>query len=354
MDSKERVAITLAHEVPDRMPVNFRAVDAVCKNLQQRLGVDYEGLLRHWNVDFREVIPPYIGPKLPVLDGGVEIDIWGVGRSIVEHPGGGRDVMVTYHPLADADNEADIKNHHWPKTEWFDFTAVPAICKSYTGYALSSKGIHVEGWHGIFHMLTYLFGMEKGIMYLAARPDLIEAATKEIMTFFLDYYQRLFEAGKGDFDLLFYKDDFGSQNNLLISQKMVRDFFMPHTKNLCDLAASHSVKFVQHSCGAVYKIIPDFIEAGVAVLDPIQVTAKGMDVVELKKNFGADLVFHGGIDTQHLMPFGTVDEVRSETRRTIEILGKDGGYFFSPSHRFQADTSIENIVASYDVVAEFL
>ena len=354
MDSKERVAITLAHEAPDRMPVNFRAVDAVCENLQQRFGVDYEGLLRHWNIDFREVIPPYIGPKLPVLDGGVEIDIWGVGRSIVEHPGGGRDVMVTHHPLADADNEADIKNHQWPKAEWFDFAAVPAICKGYSGYALSSIGIHVEGWHGIFHMLTYLFGMEKGIMYLAARPDLIEAATKEVMAFFLDYYQRLFEAGKGDFDLLFYKDDFGSQNNLLISQKMVRDFFMPHTKNLCDLAASHGVKFVQHSCGAVYKIIPDFIEAGVAVLDPIQVTAKGMDVVALKKNFGTDLVFHGGIDTQHLMPFGTVDEVRRETRRTIEILGKDGGYFFSPSHRFQADTPIENIIASYDVVAEFL
>jgi uroporphyrinogen decarboxylase len=354
VDSKERVAITLAHEVPDRMPINFRAVDAVCKKLQQKFEVDYEGLLRHWNVDFREVIPPYIGPKLPVLEGDVEIDIWGVGRSAVQHPDGGRDVMVTHNPLADADNEADINNHQWPKTDWFDFDAVPGICKSYSGYALSSQGIHVEGWHGIFHMLTYLFGMEKGIMYLAARPDLIEAATMQIMKFFSAYYQRLFESGNGDIDLLFYKDDFGSQNNLLISQKMVQDFFMPHTKNLCDLCSDHGVKFIQHSCGAVYKIIPDFIEAGVSVLDPIQVTAKGMDVVELKKNFGADLVFHGGIDTQRLMPFGTVDAVKKETRRIIEVLGKDGGYFFSPSHRFQADTPIENIIAAYDVVEEYL
>ncbi len=135
---------------------------------------------------------------------------------------------------------------------------------------------------------------------------------------------------------------------------MVRDFFMPHTKVLCDLAANYDVSFVQHSCGAVYKVIPDFIEAGVAVLDPIQVTARGMDVVELKKNFGADLVFHGGIDTQHLLPFGTVDEVKTQVRRIIEVLGKDGGYFFSPAHRIQADTPIENIIAAYDVAEEFL
>ncbi len=354
MDSRERVAITLAHEVPDRMPINFRAVDAVCQSLQARFGVDYEGLLRHWNVDFREVIPPYVGPELPVRDGGVEIDIWGVGRSAVQHPDGGRDVMVTYNPLADAETEADVRNHQWPSADWFDFSAVPGICNSYKGYALSSKGIHVEGWHGIFHLLTYLFGMEKGIMYLAARPDLIKVATTEIMKFFDDYYTRLFEAGNGDIDLLFYKDDFGSQNNLLISQKMVREFFMPGTKQLCDLCAAHDVSFIQHSCGAVYKIIPDFIEAGVAVLDPIQVTAKGMDVAELKKNFGADLVFHGGIDTQKLMPFGTVDEVRAETRHVIEVLGKGGGYFFSPAHRIQADTPIENIIAAYDVVGEFI
>jgi len=354
LDSRERVAITLAHEVPDRMPINFRAVDAVCENLQRRLGVDYEGLLRHWNVDFREVIPPYIGPALAARDDGVEMDIWGVGRSVVMHPDGGRDVMVTYNPLADAETETDVRNHHWPKADWFDFSAVPGICNRYKGYALSSKGIHAEGWHGVFHMLTYLFGMEKGIMYLAARPDLIKVATTEILKFFDDYYTRLFEVGNGDIDLLFYKDDFGSQNNLLISQKMVRDFFMPGTKQLCDLCTAHDVSFIQHSCGAVYKIIPDFIEAGVKVLDPIQVTARGMDVAELKKDFGADLVFHGGIDTQKLMPFGTVEEVRSETRHVIEVLGKDGGYFFSPAHRIQADTPIENIIAAYNVVEEFL
>ncbi len=354
MDSRERVALTLNYEKADRMPINFRAVDAVAESLQAKFGVDYEGLLRHWHVDFREIIPPYCGAPLPVFEGDVEIDIWGVGRSVVEHADGGRDVMVTYNPLKDAETVEDVKNHHWPKADWFDFAAVPAMCQKYAGYALSTPGIHIEGYHGCFHLLTYLFGMEKGIMYLASRPDLVKAALEEIEKFFVDYYSRFFEAGKGDIDLLFYKDDFGTQKNLMISQKMFKNIFQPTIHNLCDLAASYDVKFIQHSCGAVFKIIPDFIEAGVAVLDPIQVTATGMDIVELKKSFGDDLVFHGGIDTQHLMPFGTPEEVRAETRRVIEVLGEGGGYFFSPSHRFQADTPLENIIAAYEVAEEFI
>ncbi len=352
MDSKERVKTTLAHEIPDRLPVNFRAVGAVCNKLQKRFDVDYEGLLQHFNVDFREVNPPYIGPEFPDKDG-AEIDIWGVGRSVVQHEDGGRDVMVTYNPLAEAETAEHVAGHNWPKASWFDYSAVPDLCRGHKGYALSSNGIHSEGWHGIFHLLTYLFGMEKGIMYLVARPDLVEVAITKIMEFQVEYYSALFEAGKGQYDLLFYKDDFGSQNNLLISQKMFRDFFLPHTKTLCDLAKNYDVSFIQHSCGAVYKIIPDFIEAGVEVLDPIQVTAKGMDVVELKKNFGADLVFHGGIDTQKLLPFGSAEEVKSETRRIIEVLGEDGGYFFSPAHRIQADTPDENILAMYEALEGF-
>ena len=353
MDSRERTAITMEHQKPDRMPINFRAVDAVIEKLQVKYGVNYEGLLRHWHVDFREIVPPYIGPKLPVTDDGLEIDIWGVGRSMVEHADGGRDVMVTFNPLKDADSIEDINNHQWPKAEWFDFAAVPSICKPYAGFALSTPGIHMEGYHGVFHLLTYLFGMEKGIMHLAARPDLVRIATKKIMDFFVEYYDRFFKFADGEIDLLFYKDDFGTQNNLMISRKMFQDFFLADIKKLCELATSYNVKFIQHSCGAVFDIIPDFIEAGVAVLDPIQITAKGMDPVKLKNSFGSDLVFHGGIDTQHLMPFGSVDEVKSKTRKVVEVLGEGGGYFFSPSHRFQADTPIENIVAAYKVVEEF-
>lgn len=353
MDSRERVAITLAHETPDRIPVNFRAVDAVTRRLMQLKDMDYERLLRHLQVDFREITPPYVGETLPVLPDGVVIDYWGVGRTIVQHADGGRDMMVTYHPLKDANTVADVRNHRWPKVEWFDFDAVPELCRQHKGYALSTHGIHAEGYHGVFHLLTYLFGMEKGIMYLASRPDLVNAAVEEITSFFLAYYEKFFRAANGEIDLLFYKDDFGSQNSQLISGRMFKDIFFTPLRKLTELAGSHDVKFVLHSCGAVFKLIPDFIEAGVSVLDPIQVTAKGMDIVKLKEEFGDRLVFHGAIDTQYLMPRGSADDVRAAAKRTIEVLGKGGGYFFSPAHRFQADTPTENILAAYETVHKY-
>lgn len=349
MDSKERVAITLAHEIPDRMPINYRAVDVVTQRMMQHHQCEYTGLLEKLMVDFREITPPYIGPRLATLPDGVVLDYWGVGRTIVDHSIGGRDMMVTYHPLKNATTVDEVRNHRWPKVEWFDFSAVSAQCRQHKGFALSTHGIHAEGYHGVFHLLTYLFGMEKGIIYLATRPDLINAAIDEIMRFFLSYYDRFFTAAGGQMDLLFYKDDFGSQNSQLISGKMFRDYFFPTIKSLCDVSTCHGVKFIHHSCGAIFKLIPDLLEAGISVLDPIQVTAKGMDIVLLKEEFGSRLVFHGGLDTQYLMPKASVEEVRAATQRTIEVLGANGGYFFSPSHRFQADTKTENIVVAYEV-----
>ncbi len=114
MDSRERVALTLNHEKAERMPINFRAVDAVGESLQAKFGVDYEGLLRHWHVDFREIIPPYCGAPLPVLEGDVEIDIWGVGRSVVEHANVGRCVVVMFTTFKDVVTVEDVVNHHLP------------------------------------------------------------------------------------------------------------------------------------------------------------------------------------------------------------------------------------------------
>jgi uroporphyrinogen decarboxylase len=173
------------------------------------------------------------------------------------------------------------------------------------------------------------------------------------MEFFKSYYEQLFEAAGGSIDFLFYKDDFGGQNNLLISPDMFKDFFQDNIKDLCDLAAGYGGKMILHSCGSIMKLIPDFIEAGAAVLDPIQVTAKGMDIRELKGRFGDKLVFHGGIDVQQLLPFGSLDQIRDQVKETIEVLGKGGGYFFSPSHRFQPDTPLENIVAMYDAAFDY-
>ena len=352
MNSKERVRIAMGHEAPDRIPINFRATDQVIQRLSKHFCSDYFGILSHYQVDFREIIPPYIGPRFPNVEDGSEMDLWGVGRKeLVTETG--RDVMISINPLKDAQTLDDVKNHSWPKAEWFDFSHVKKMCGDFRDYAISTPGLHIEGYHGVFHLLTYLFGMERAMMDMVVNPEPLKAAIHEIMAFFKAYYERLFEAGDGNIDFLFYKDDFGAQNNLLISEEMFRQFFFPNIKALCDLAENYGAKVILHSCGSVMKLIPDFIKAGAAVLDPIQVTAKGMDIRELKTRFGEELIFHGGIDVQQLMPFGSIEEIREKAKETIEVLGKGGGYFFSPSHRFQPDTPVENVVALYDAVFEY-
>lgn len=351
MDSRERVMLAMAKEKPDRVPLNFRATDQVIQRLAASLYTDYYGVLNHFHIDFREVIPAYTGPRFEPLPDGSQVDLWGVGRKEVVDENR-RDILITHNPLSDADSVADVENHAWPNPEWFDYRAVARWCNGFKGYAISSPGLHLEGYHGVFHQLTYLFGMEKAMMHLVERPDLIEAATGKIMDFFIAYYERLFTAAGGMLDFLFYKDDFGGQQNLLISKPMFRRFFAPNIKTLSDLARSFGGSFILHSCGAVMKLIPDFIEAGTAVLDPIQVTAKGMDIKVLADEYGDRLTFHGGIDVQRLMPRGSEREIRAAARDLIEVLGSGGGYFFSPSHRFQPDTPTANIVALYEEALE--
>lgn len=347
MDSRERVMMAMAMEKPDRVPINFRATDQVIQRLAASLYTDYFGILNHYKIDFREVIPPYVGPRPEFREDGTRIDLWGVGRKEVLTENG-RDLLISFNPLAQATTVEEVEEHSWPRPEWFEYRSVAGWCNSFKGFAISTPGLHLEGYHGVFHQLTYLFGMEKAMMHLVERPDLIQAAIDKIMEFFIAYYDRLFTAAEGMLDFLFYKDDFGGQQNLLISKPMFNQYFAPNLRTLADLSHSHGGRLTLHSCGAVMKLIPDFIEAGVSVLDPIQVTAKGMDIRALARDYGHRLTFHGGIDVQRLMPQGTEAEIRAATRELMEVLGQNGGYFFSPSHRFQPDTPMENIITLYE------
>ena len=352
MDSKERVLITMSHEEADRVPINFRATDYIIENLSKTLKLDYFEILKYFQVDFREIMPSYVGPKFLAMKDGSKIDIWGVRRKeyMTER---GKDVLITLSPLKFVKSTKEIIRHKWPKVEWFDFSQVKKNCNFFKGFAISTPGIHCEGYHGVLHLLTYLFGMEEAMMNLALRPDLIITAKNEIMKFLYRYYEIFLESAGGMIDFLFYKDDFGAQNSLLISPEMFLDFFYPDIKALCQLAANYGAKFIMHSCGSVVKIIPNLIQAGISVLDPIQITAKNMDIHYLKERFGEQLTFHGGIDVQRLMPQGTIEEIHTTVRKTLEVLGKDGGYFFSPSHRFQSDTPLENILALYKFALKY-
>jgi uroporphyrinogen-III decarboxylase len=149
--------------------------------------------------------------------------------------------------------------------------------------------------------------------------------------------------------------DFGTQTSAFCSVKTFDNLYFPYYKQVCDWVHAHTPwKVFKHSCGAVSKFLPSFIEAGIDILNPVQCSATGMAPEELKAKFGDRLVFWGGgVDTQHVLPFGTPAEVREQVLRRCEVFAPGGGFVFNTIHNIQAKTPVENIVAMIDAVHEF-
>ena len=150
-------------------------------------------------------------------------------------------------------------------------------------------------------------------------------------------------------------DDLGTQRSLYISPKMMRKFVMPRLKKLYDFIHYRTkAKVFMHSCGSVYDAIPDLIDAGVEILNPIQRSAAKMDIATLKKEFGKELSFWGGgIDVQQVLPYASVEQIEDEVKKTLDIMAPGGGYVFVPSHNIQADVTPERIDKMYEAVLRY-
>lgn len=259
-------------------------------------------------------------------------------------------------PLSSANSVEDIASHPWPDPSWFDYTRlcwlnpeeeeplpVAEWANQYEDYARTCGG-----WNPVFSRVMELFGMEKTFYLLADRPDLIQAAVEQIGEFLKAFYRRLAHSCQGYADFLGFGDDFASQRSMLISPQKWREYFLPLWKSLYTIAHEHNLKVIMHSCGAVRPILKDLLDAGLEIFQVTQINAQGMDPVELKKEFGEHLTFYGGIDTQHLLPHGTPDSVRSEVRRLIDIMGRNGWYILCSWHFMMVDVPVENALTLYD------
>ena len=169
-----------------------------------------------------------------------------------------------------------------------------------------------------------------------------------ITQFCWDYANRFFAAGRGKIHITQVTDDYGSQHDLMISVECYRKWFKPLQKKFTDLAHSAGALVMHHDDGAIRRIIPDFIELGVDILNPIQHVCPGMEMPGLKRDFGAKLCFHGGVDNQDVLPHGSVEDVRREVRDCMSQLGAGGGYILAPCHNIQPVTPTENIIAMYE------
>jgi uroporphyrinogen decarboxylase len=181
------------------------------------------------------------------------------------------------------------------------------------------------------------------------RPEWLHFLCRKFADFYCEDYARAAEATGGRIDLYLLLTDLGGQNGPLISLATFREFIAPYLKQMFDCIHRLGAKVLFHSCGQIRAFIPELIALGVDILNPIQPIGPTMAPESLKAEFGGQLCFHGGIDTQGLLPNGTPEAIRKEVRRYCETLGRGGGYIVAPAHNFHPDVPPENIQAVYQV-----
>lgn len=350
MTSRERVRSAVRHEAPDRVPRNLAVVPEVEERLCDLLGVrDFAGVRDELGVDLCRVCgrfdgPLQLAPRQRALPDGTWEDVWGVRYRTVPNAAGGVHEEVISHPLAGATSASDVERYPWPTPDCYTYDHIEASCAENRRYALTAGFAH------FFCPGADLRGYDAWFMDLAEESAVAGAMLAKMEEFWLGYTNRVYEAAGGELDIFCIADDYGMQDRMLMSPACWRRVFKPILRRFVDLAHGRGLPAQIHSCGSVRPIIPDIIDIGFDILDPIQPLARDMDPYELKREFGRDLCFQGGMDIQQLMPHGTVAEVRDEARRLVDVMGRDGGYILAPAHIVQADVPAENILALFDVV----
>lgn len=346
MNSKERVRRAIEHKCTDRVPAAFEAVETVTERLLKEYSFNsIDEIYNKYEIDICPVGVDYIGPELPTTfdnkGNKVITTFWGF-RETLHSFENEKYATTSYFPLNGCTTIKEIDNYNWPNPDWFDYESIKRKCDKYKDKAI------VFGHEGPFQIVTYLKSMDEFFMDMALNQELAEHILKKINDFEMEYYERALMAADGAIDILRLHDDYGTQISLLFSPQMWEQFFKKNTEKLVNLAHKYGAFYQQHSCGAVEPIIPHLIDCGVDVLEPLQ-KVKGLEPENLKEKYAGKIAFHGGIDTQGLLPNGTPQEVAKEVEKYISLLHNGGGYILMASQGFEPDVSTENIEAIYAV-----
>lgn len=352
-ERRRRFAATLAHDRLSTPLVDYMAENTADHTLKTALGCRNEAeLLDTLGVDFfylpsRDIsqnegfVPYYRGPKLAespterVCPFGIRFARGaGASKFTVDHAVSG--------PLEKAETEDDILHHRWPRPDDFDFSGLISPAQE------QRDRIVIGGlWSGILGDAARLYGFQRFLLDIALRPEMIHTLVDTLTDVYLALNDRYFATMKGNLDVFFFGNDFGTQQGLLMGVEMWRDFYFENVRRLCDLAHSYGLTVMMHSCGAVSELIDSLLEAGVDILDPVQTSAVGMAPQTLAERFGGRIVFHGGIDTQHVLPTASPQRAAEHAREMTETFGSAGGYVACGSQLYGPDIPVQNIVAVY-------
>jgi len=373
MTHRERVVAALNHREPDRVPIDFggsrcsslhvagyerlkrhlgiEAPNIISDRMMQPVFID-ERILQRFDVDTRCIVPnaPDRGGDQQ-LDPITYRDEWGVTRT---QPPGSYWYDLKESPLIGEITVQDIVRHPWPDPE------DPGRTRGLRQRALDLKkqgdyALVLNVTVGVVHISQYLRGFQDWFMDMAADQALMGAMMDAILEVNLVTSRNLMREVGDLVDIVFTGDDLGTQGGPQISPatyaKVIKPRHARYFRQVHEMCPH--AKVALHTCGSVYALLPDLIDIGVDVLNPIQVGAAEMEPARLKAKFGDKLSFWGAIDSQQVLPHGSVDDVRAEVRRRIGELGHGGGYMVAAVHNIQPDVPTENVIALYEAAKEF-
>ncbi len=308
--------------------------------------------LRKLDIDFRPVggMPTPQGPLARRISPTRSTDDWGVERALV-----GSDWQIVKAPLKDASLE-DLDAFPWPDAARVDPRQIDAWRDEAkrlweeTGYVVACE----HPVYGVLELGCWMCGFDDFLYRLAGEPEFVERFFGHVWRYQADiidlYYKKL-----GPYiHLTTSGDDFGTQNAAFLSPRMFSELVAPFYDRRIALTAQYTdAYFFHHSCGSVFSLIPRLIESGVRILNPIQPNARDMEPEKLLGAFGDRLAFWGGIDTQHVLPDGTPDEVTAHVRAVCSAFGGRGGYVLAPGHCLQDDVPAQNIIRLYEAGHEY-
>jgi uroporphyrinogen decarboxylase len=379
MNSRERVKLALNHQEPDRIPIDLGAtiVTSITKSayidLKQHLGMplekikmlDYvqqlpyldEVLLERFCVDFRLVqLPAATASGLKIFEEGdyfAFIDRWGSKLHMPKE--GGLYFDWVDFPFTETTQEA-LDRYQWPRPDPKEYNLELRKQAEYlfsnTDYALTGSAV-IGG--GIFEQPARTIGLENFLMAMVSEPKFADGLMERITDIYIESCNNYLDELGEYIQVFTYWDDVCTQNGWMIRPDLYRKMVKPKQRRLVEaIKKKTDAKIFYHSCGATYDLIPDLIELGFDILNPVQISAKGMDTKRLKQDFGKDITFWGGgVDTQGVLPFGKPSEVVDEVKRRIDDLAPGGGFVFAAVHNIQAFVPPENITAAFDTALKY-
>ncbi len=384
---RQRVLTALAHRQPDRNPVDFLATPEIWRKLQAHFGIAsqplrdefdgdffdpaWEAILQRFEVDCRVVsydqfCRPPASALLPgaridwwnalsrstpnrmwrqELPDGTARDIWGHVIRIVDNPTGAYEEFSVW-PLAAATSVDDLKHHPWPEPDWWDFTPLRGLLAQYDALGDYHLRFRVGS---VFEIAWQLRGMQEFLMDMVNQPEIPTYIMERLTDVYVENTRRVLDLAGDRLDMIYLYDDVATQANLMMSARMWRRLIKPLHERIIAVAKARNIPIMYHCDGALYPLIPELIEMGISLLNPVQADAAGMEPQRLKDEFGDRLSFHGGIDIIKTLPKGTEADVRAEVAERMRVLGKQGGYVMASSHHIQSDTPLANVFAMYDL-----